>query len=601
MLATKLRTWRRLGLRNLGRVAIYRTALRLGLHPVQRLRRRPAMPPYFSAAAVPDAALADRPPERLFGHLPVGSLEIPVAWTRNPLNDAGPDLALPWWEIPDFDSTVGDIKTIWELSRLGWVIGMAQRNELAGLDALLADWSRANPPFRGPNWKCGQEASLRVLHLVAASLILGTDGSSLPGLLDLIELHCARILPTVAYAAAQDNNHGTSEAAALFVGGHLLIRNGRETGQTCAAEGRRSLEERISRLVLKDGTFSQYSTNYHRLMLDTVGFAEAFRRRIGAGVFSANFCERMASAARWLADMVDPDSGDVPVLGANDGAHVLNFGHHAYREYRPSAGLALALFVPGDLRFANAASRALESLGVTAGGGQRIPEAPQVVAAMLNDGGFLHGRVEKAFVLFRFARFAFRPSQADLNHIDLWVTGENFLRDGGTYGYNQGDRWIGYFGGIASHNSIQFDGLEPMPRLGRFLLGDWPDSEVAEADYEHGDVLLTSAYRSAAGARHSRTIRLAANSLEVRDEIEGFDHEALLRWRLVPANWETIGTGCFTSAKMRIAITDRDGQPIESQLGVGYESRHYLELTELPVIETRLTKPGAVISRFEWD
>ena len=91
-----------------------------------------------------------------------------------------------------------------------------------------------------------------------------------PALTDFVCQHAERIAPTMLYAVAQDNNHGTSEAAALYVAGLFLARHGdAAAGRRYAALGRRWLEERIGRLVMPDGLFSQRPTNYHRLMLDT--------------------------------------------------------------------------------------------------------------------------------------------------------------------------------------------------------------------------------------------------------------------------------------------------------------------------------------------
>jgi hypothetical protein len=59
----------------------------------------------------------------------------------------------PWWQIPDFDPVVGDIKLIWELSRMDWVLALAQRarqaepGALDRLNAWLNDWCMLNPPL----------------------------------------------------------------------------------------------------------------------------------------------------------------------------------------------------------------------------------------------------------------------------------------------------------------------------------------------------------------------------------------------------------------------------------------------------------------------
>lgn len=189
---------------------------------------------------------------------------------------------------------MGDIKLIWELSRMDWVLALAQRTrqgDAAALDRLnnwLRDWCQHNPPYLGPNWKCGQEASMRVMHLAMAAMILGQVQQPATGLRDLVQLHLRRIAPTVQYAMAQDNNHGTSEAAALFMGGSWLAAFGVAEGAQWARTGRRWLENRAARLIGPQGSFSQYSLNYHRVMLDTFCMAEVWRRQlVGLPAFSA--------------------------------------------------------------------------------------------------------------------------------------------------------------------------------------------------------------------------------------------------------------------------------------------------------------------------
>ena len=76
-------------------------------------------------------------------------------------------------------------------------------------------------------------------QLAAVARLLGTHGKPSPILVKLMALHCARIMPTIRYAVAQNNNHGTSEAAALFIGGAWLMaqaENGplRKDAQTLA-------------------------------------------------------------------------------------------------------------------------------------------------------------------------------------------------------------------------------------------------------------------------------------------------------------------------------------------------------------------------------
>src|SRR5207237_687517 len=157
-------------------------------------------------------------------------------------------------------------------SRLDWAVSFAQQAAagsgpaLGRLNAWLADWTEHNPAYKGHNWKCAQEVSFRVMHLALASLVLGQTATPPAALVDLLVMHLARIEPTIAYARAQQNNHGTSESAALFIGGSWLARMGRPQGARWAEQGRRLLEDRVARLIAADGSFSQHSVNYHRLM-----------------------------------------------------------------------------------------------------------------------------------------------------------------------------------------------------------------------------------------------------------------------------------------------------------------------------------------------
>lgn len=289
LLLVKAKTALALGFGNLARALGYRLGVKTGLNPVRRLRAEVPLGPFFAesarqAASLPCASQWDSQ-VRYFG-----AWECPISdahpdWHLNPLNGVRvPDPGREWWRIPDFDAAVGDIKNIWEASRFDWTLTFAQKSCVGGsagtvqLNAWLADWCVNNPPYCGPNWKCGQEASIRVLHLAMSSVILEQFASPLPGLVDLVLLHLQRIEPTLSYAMAQDNNHGTSEAAALFVGGSWLTLSGRPEGERWQRLGRRWLENRAARLIEQDGSFSQYSVNYHRVMLDTFSMVEVWRK-----------------------------------------------------------------------------------------------------------------------------------------------------------------------------------------------------------------------------------------------------------------------------------------------------------------------------------
>lgn len=591
------RTLPHLGFRNIAGVAAYRAALKFPSR-IKRLSADTPEGPFFTA---PEVVKNGPEPTKLWGSegklfsfhaFPISSAA--PNWHTNPLTEASvkaPDR--PWYTIADFDPDVGDIKLIWELSRFSWLPAFAQRAKRGEAGALtrinlwLEDWVAHNPPYQGPNWKCGQEASLRVLHLIVAAEILGSPAQSFT---DLIKVHLKRIAPTISYAMAQDNNHGTSEAAALFMGGNYV------GDKTCEALGRKLLENRIARLIGDDGSFAQYSVNYHRLMLDTLSLAENWRAKKNLPPFSQALNKKMQAASDWLYRLTDSGCGDAPNIGANDGAQILQLSDAAYRDFRPSSALAQALW-NGATTFPDCAlcKDHLAWLGVE----PDLNKAPDCnITAAGKDGGFAVIACGDTKAVLRHPRFTFRPSQCDALHLDVWYKGENILRDAGTYSYNTDLAAMAYFNGVGGHNTVSFDGEDQMPRIGRFLLGDWLKTKSFNAQPD----AVSASYSNRIGHTHSRDLSCHEKTLSIKDTIDGFEDASVLRWRLIPGGYDLqiINAACvkLTGAKFSMVISA--DIPISAILTTGQESRHYLEKTPLPVLEVTAQLAGTLTTTLEF-
>ena len=324
----------------------------------------------------------------------------------------------------------GDIRLVWERNR--WaelpLLAQAARLDPGGghaerAEALLADWCRANPPFRGPNWVCGQEAALRVLHFGLALALLGGAAAPSPAARELLALHARRIAATPAYAAAQDNNHAVSEAAGLLVCG-LLLGDAR-----LAAQGATRLSARVRRLVAPCGAFAQLSAGYHRLLLDVLAVATWLSRRLGGPGLDDEAQDRAAAAVRWLHRVVDPATGATPRLGHEDGSAFADLSLAGPADARPSLERAARLLAGRSAGFADDPGCAWLDL----------PPCPPLPAPPRDwEGEGLRGwRGEGgARALLRTGPLRFRPGHADLLHLDLWDGALNLLRDGGTGAYN---------------------------------------------------------------------------------------------------------------------------------------------------------------------
>tara|TARA_B110000977_G_scaffold191563_1_gene263834 strand:- start:1378 stop:2955 length:1578 start_codon:yes stop_codon:yes gene_type:complete len=512
----------------------------------------------------------------------------------------------PWWKISDFDDSVGDIKLIWEQSRMNWVIAFAQRARngdevsLKRLNYWLSDWVESNPPYLGSNWKCGQEASIRVMHLCSAALILGQERDPLLGLQELIRLHLRRIAPTINYAMAQNNNHGTSEAAALFIGGSWLDASGAPDGEMYEKLGQRWLENRASKLIEEDGSFSQHSLNYHRMVLDTFSIAEIWRKKLGRDRFSPVFYNRAGGATSWLYQMVCPLSGHGPNLGANDGSHLLQLTESCYRDFRPSVQLASNLF-EGRLAYANNGlwDTHLAWMGIA----NKETQPSQYVNCDYDSGGYKVLRVTGVNVIFRYPKFHYRPSQADAMHLDLWVNGTNFLVDAGSYSYNSIPDLSGYFNGTASHNTVQFDDRDQMPKLGRFLFGDWLKTKhVSSIATSDSLVSCSASYRDFRGAEHYRQINLNSCSLSIFDRVKGFKKKAVIRWRLKESEWilENTKNGVQVSNGLNTLSVSSNVPILRADIVDGWKSLFYMQKQSVPVLEVEIGSAGTISTEFSW-
>lgn len=582
-----------LGLFNLFRVFKYRLGVKTGLNPVQKLTAKMPEGQFFST--VPECTKAKNFPKTLqaFGYLEYPLTQGIPNWFYSPLTQHEfQNSHLAWYKIPDFDANVGDIKGIWEASRFDWVLNFVlqaqQHNDeaLHVLDAWLNDWCQNNAAYLGPNWKCGQEASIRVMHLIAGLIGLNQLTQSSQNIQQLIVLHLKRIAPTIDYAIAQDNNHGTSEATALFIGGALLNHVTPKPEYKAWRElGRKWLENRAQKLIMADGGFSQYSVNYHRVMLDSYCLAEIVRQKLSLPKFSQRLYNQLGKATNWLYILTQQD-GDAPNLGANDGAKLLPGSATDYRDFRPTVQLASTLFCQHSY-YAESGNydETFNFFGIN-----KVQKSDFNLPnknVLFDSSGLITAQKQHFFIAFKLPIFKFRPSQCDALHLDVWWNGQNILRDGGTYSYNSTPEDLEYFSGVASHNTVQFDGHQQMPRLSRFLFAAW--LKPSQLNYQPNQ--FNCAYQDYWGCRHKREVALKDQSIQVTDTISGFKTQAVLRWRLQPDQWQ-LQDNVLSNGYISIVVHSES--KLTLQLVQGEESRYYYQKQSLPVLEIKTTQATSI-------
>ncbi len=295
------------------------------------------------------------------------------------------------------------------------------------LEQWLSDWCSKNPPFLGPNWKCGQEASLRVMHLAMAALILGNQDRPTPGLAALLATHLMRIAPTVQYAIGQDNNHGTSEAAALFIGGSwltLAVIRAAPIGKGLAG----ACWPIASALVARDGSFSQHSVGLSPLDAGHDGHGGSVEAAQCASGLSRR-CHRTA----WTRGKVALRH-DGCAIGRGSEPRRQRWGASAEPD---RCGLSRFPADAADLNGAFCGVRALppgpwdDALSWLGLPPAANPAAPPP-SAHFSDGGYAVLRGDSTLALLRYPNFRFRPSQArraPCGSLDRWPKSAAGCRD----------------------------------------------------------------------------------------------------------------------------------------------------------------------------
>ncbi len=456
---------------------------------------------------------------------------IPPNWFLNPFNGkCSKDQTEHWSKISDFSSELGDIKCLWEASRFTWLGILARAYVVSGriiyletLNNYIDNWIYNNPVNQGPNWKCGQEASFRVLALLNAANILTQSDNPSNKLKVLISQHLERISLNTRYAFAQRNNHATSEAAALFIGGNWLQKvaaSGHQQARTYSIRGRRALENLVGKLTYEDGSFSQHSVVYHRLFLDTLTSVIFWTRELDIQQFTSEFYEHITKVYDWLYAMID-ESGRCPNFGSNDGTLLLSNHSCDYRDFRPSLQLA-SVFLKSQLAFYDGPhNEALFWFGI-----KDIPDnvEPYKKTSRLFKSGYVIMSGSDCWAMLRFPNFRFRPSHNDALHFDLWADGNNLLFDSGSYSYNPNKNCtIPDLKSVHSHNTLSFDQGEQMPRLGRFLLAKWlkPFSVSDIVQSAEGSGAWEGSYKDAVGNLHLRRIHWDKRHWEIFDHFSG--------------------------------------------------------------------------------
>ena len=514
-------------------------------------------------------------------------------WVTNPDTGYQYDTNKHWTAIADYAATAGDIKYVWEKSRFSFLYDIIRYDYHYNKDcasqvfAEILSWINANPINCGPNYRCSQEISLRILNWTFALHYYKNSAVLTEEVFNKIQFaiywQMDHVYKHINFSRiAVRNNHAITETLALYFTGTLY--SGFPNAAKWKANGKAWFQEEIAYQVYEDGTFLQFSMNYHRVVIQLLTWAIVLSEKNGDPLNTVVY-ERAKKSVHFLRVCMNDTDGRLPNYGANDGALFFKLTDTAFRDYRPQLQtLASALKI--DCGIAQSYEDALwygleqtnlevckpakgmcspTSVGDPINQNQTAPVGspternqkkqfqPSLVGVptdrnqkqfemystnlqsgkpadgmySFSVGGYYIIREAATLTFIRCGNHKDRPSQADNLHLDIWHNGENILIDAGSYKYNTDEETLNYFMGTASHNTVMLDDADQMKKGSRFIWYNWSQctsvsfTETSTAWYFKGTIAAFE--QVAAGILHTREVVKQKGSTYwiVKDSISG--------------------------------------------------------------------------------
>ncbi len=387
------------------------------------------------------------------------------------------------------DVGCGDVKHVWELSRMQFLVDLGRsvfvdddRASLESLQSLVRSWMAGNPYATGVHWSCALEPAFRAFSWMWA-YALTWDALDEAFHLEWLEgfLDAGRFLERHLEHDTSPFNHLIGEAAALYMLGATFPEF--RDAERWRAVGRRVLEGRLAEQFYADGGTSEQSTFYHHATVGDYLLAGLTARRIGEDLSPAVWSAIERGIDFSLA-LTQPD-GRTPEIGGADDGKPIRMEHLPFWDFRPYQAIGAVLFNRSDLkavagRFHEDALWLLGPAGLDAF--DALPAtAPSHTSFALPHSGYYVMRSDWSasadYVCFDCGEQAagMRPDDipnsmhghADCLSVIVSLGGRRVLVDSGFYAYNCGGVWETHFRETAAHNTARVDERDQARHLGK--------------------------------------------------------------------------------------------------------------------------------------
>ncbi len=414
----------------------------------------------------------------------------PIPWQSDPLSLK----PFPGGFYQDVDiftnENPGDVKHVWEVNRLQFVIELAKAYFLTGeekyrlkTENLLIDWYEKNPYQTGIAWASALEVGVRALALIwILYFYLGGEKQ---------EARVLRILLKLLYLSGHYLNHHLSiyfspynhligETAALFAIGYLFP--GFNGADQWAQKALHILDDQVEKQFHPDGGSVEQATFYHHFTLGFYLMTMSFLRHNGREP-SQRMIRRVEKALEFAMFMTRPD-GTLPYIGDIDDARSIYFTNPTRWDFRSYQCFGAVWYDRDDMKFTAGKWHEDAFWMLSAADRQRFEalpaRPPEKKVVFLRDSGYYvlrsgYGRDDHfsfmdagplAHGVFKDETPSAAHGHADLLAIELAPFGEALLIDPGFSNYRGEYDWHSYFRSTAAHNTVTINGQSQAKQTG---------------------------------------------------------------------------------------------------------------------------------------
>lgn len=494
-------------------------------------------------------------------------------WLVNPSTGYRYNSNKHWSEIQDLSKEAGDIKYVWEKARFSFIYDIIrydfhfEEDQSEFVFKEIEDFIENNPINQGPNYKCSQEISLRVMNWTFA-LYYYKDSSNLTDSLFQKIMHAIywqlhHVYHNIHFSRITvRNNHAITETLMLYLSAKLFpfMPNVKKWSN----QGKKWFEQEIAYQIYEDGTFLQFSMNYHRVAVQLLTWGIQLAK-LNNEKFSEVVYNRAQKSLDFLDACMDPISGQLPNYGSNDGALFFKLTSDDYRVYRSQLDdLRAILYGYTYYHSKSAFWYGIQPIQKTA---KPIPEI-----SSFDKSGYYIFQDNNVKTFIRCGAYKDRPFQSDNLHLDIWANGINYLRDSGSYKYNTSKEEVGYFNGCEGHNTVSISKTDQMVKGGRFIWYYWVKKAKAilqkETHTYNFEGTIHAFKQLGDNIQHTRKVQKqqGENNWKITDIIQNKGNNTMYQyWHIHPEYKHDV----------EIITTDENNQPITPLIEEKWFSGYY--------------------------